>query len=275
MSKGVIYVMTTVIPGLIKIGKAGIDNYENRMYTLENNGYRNTTGLKRVFAIEVDDYDEKEKLLHTIFEKSQVSDTELFALDVDIAIQLLSSFEGTQIYPVDKSKNVMFDSATESIKKDNEFKNLNLWMYAAGEMSYLFDEFYNEGVMAIGWDIDDLTTYRDKDDMKQAINDLYDDDISHNNVALCMYQFARDIKIGDIIIVKKGVHKIIGYGKVVSGYEYDGAKDYPHRRGVEWVKINERKTERNLGPKTLTKIEDMEYKYEISHILPELFDNIN
>lgn len=241
------------------------------MYQLENNGYRNTTDLKRAFAIEVSDFDEKEKLLHTIFEKSQLSDTELFALDVDIAIQLLSSFEGKQIYPANMPKSTMFDSATESIKRENELKNLNLWMYTAGEMSNHFDEFYDEGVMAIGWNmLNDLTTYKDKDDIKQAINDYHDDGVSHSNAALCAYQFVKDIKIGDIIIVKKGVHKIIGYGKVKSGYKYDGKKEYPHRREVEWVKIEERKIERNLGQKTLTKIEDMEYKEEMYHILPDL-----
>ena len=60
MSKGIIYVMTTVVPGLIKIGKTGSSNFEQRMYNLEHDGYRNVTALKRAFAIEVEDYDEKE-----------------------------------------------------------------------------------------------------------------------------------------------------------------------------------------------------------------------
>lgn len=48
--------MTTVVPGLIKIGKTGINNFESRMYHLERNGYSNVVGLKRNFAIEVEDY---------------------------------------------------------------------------------------------------------------------------------------------------------------------------------------------------------------------------
>ena len=70
MAKGIIYVMTTVVPGLIKIGKTGIENFESRMYQLERNGYFNVVGLKRKFAIEVEDYDEKEKLLDEIFAKA-------------------------------------------------------------------------------------------------------------------------------------------------------------------------------------------------------------
>lgn len=59
MTKGIIYAMTTVVPGLIKIGKTGCNNFEQRMYNLEHNGYFNVVGLHRRFAIEVEDYDEK------------------------------------------------------------------------------------------------------------------------------------------------------------------------------------------------------------------------
>lgn len=116
MAKGIIYIMTSVVPGLVKIGKTGSTNFEQRMYNLEHDGYRNVTGLKRIFAIEVEKYDDKEALLHTIFAKSRVSDTELFALDVNIAIQLLSSFEGTVIFPKTETKGEIFADAAENNK---------------------------------------------------------------------------------------------------------------------------------------------------------------
>lgn len=116
MAKGIIYIMTSVVPGLIKIGKTGSSNFERRMYDLEHNGYSNVTGLKRSFAIEVEGYDEKEALLHTIFEKSRVSDTEMFALDVNIATQLLASFDGTVIFPRTETKEVIFETATDNSK---------------------------------------------------------------------------------------------------------------------------------------------------------------
>ncbi len=114
MGKGIIYVMTTAVPGLIKIGRTGTENFEQRMYNLEQNGYRNVTGLKREFAIEVEEYKDKEGLLDTIFEKSRVSDTELFAVDKNIVIQLLSSFEGKMIYPKDERKDAVFEEAAEN-----------------------------------------------------------------------------------------------------------------------------------------------------------------
>ena len=114
MSKGIIYLMSTAVPGLVKIGKTRSDCFEQRMYNLEHDGYRNVTALKREFAIEVEDYDDKEKMLHTIFEKSQLSDTELFALDKNIAIQLLSSFDGRVVFPKNESKEEIFEVATDN-----------------------------------------------------------------------------------------------------------------------------------------------------------------
>lgn len=114
MSKGIIYLMSTAVPGLVKIGKTRSDCFESRMYNLEHDGYRNVTALKREFAIEVEDYDDKERMLHTIFEKSQLSDTELFALDKNIAIQLLSSFDGRVVFPKNESKEEIFEVATDN-----------------------------------------------------------------------------------------------------------------------------------------------------------------
>ncbi len=54
MAKGIIYVMTTTVSGLVKIGKSGAKNYQERMRFLEANGYYNVAGLKRYFAIELE-----------------------------------------------------------------------------------------------------------------------------------------------------------------------------------------------------------------------------
>ena len=99
MAKGIIYITTTSVNGLIKIGKTGSDQFENRMAILEQNGYWNVSGLRRYFAVEVEEYDEKEKLIHTMFNKSQVASSELFALDKELARSLLQAFGGRQIYP--------------------------------------------------------------------------------------------------------------------------------------------------------------------------------
>ena len=120
MSKGVLYVMTTVVDGLVKIGKTESGQFNARMKYLENNGYANVTGLKRLFAIEVDEYSEKEKLLHTIFSKSRISGTELFALDDNLVVQLLSSFDGSIVYSKESTKLASFEAATGRLERENK-----------------------------------------------------------------------------------------------------------------------------------------------------------
>lgn len=106
MAKGIIYLMTTVVPGVVKIGCTKTDNFKNRMYQLESNGYKNITGLKREFAIEVDEYQEKERMIHEIFSKSRIGETEFFALKLDIIKYLLSSLNGVVIYSKDNKKEL-------------------------------------------------------------------------------------------------------------------------------------------------------------------------
>ncbi len=122
MAKGIIYVMTTVVPGLIKIGKTGTESFESRMYQLERNGYCNVVGLQRKFAIEVEDYDTKETLLHDIFSKSNVPNTELFSLDANLVVQLLSSFEGRQVYPQEITKEEVFETAVTVYRRAAPFR---------------------------------------------------------------------------------------------------------------------------------------------------------
>lgn len=134
MAIGIIYIMTTSIDGLIKIGKTK-DRFEYRMAELESNGYKNVNGLKRYFAIRVKDYDEKEILIHKIFNKSQLGKSELFALDKDLAKEMLEAFEGEQIYPMpilSKSKptkpivnNLIQISKTSTKSSKQDF--INFW----------------------------------------------------------------------------------------------------------------------------------------------------
>lgn len=114
--KGILYVMSTVVDGLIKVGKTGINNFDQRMYILEHNGYCNVTGLKRKFAIEVEDYGYKEELFKNLFQRSRVADTELYSLNINQVIQLLSSFEGKVIYPKEEQKDEIFEQATEAVE---------------------------------------------------------------------------------------------------------------------------------------------------------------
>jgi len=121
MGKGIIYVMTTAVTGLIKIGRTETRQFEERMRFLESNGYYNVVGLKRYFAIEVEDYTDKEKLIHEIFNKHKVAESELFALDQEIIQQLLLCFEGRVIYPENVNQEKEFKEITNTRKQGELF----------------------------------------------------------------------------------------------------------------------------------------------------------
>lgn len=114
MARGIVYVMTTTVSGLVKIGQTGTKNYQERMRFLEANGYYNVAGLKRFFAIELEDYSDKESLLHELFSKHQVGSSELFALDQELVRQLLLSFDGNVVYPENINKEREFDQVAKS-----------------------------------------------------------------------------------------------------------------------------------------------------------------
>jgi len=73
------------------------------------------------FAIELEDYNDKEKLLKEIFNKHCVGDSELFALDYDLVRQLLLSFEGKVIYPKDVNKEKEFEEVSKAREQGARF----------------------------------------------------------------------------------------------------------------------------------------------------------
>lgn len=139
MAKGIIYLMSTAVSGLVKIGKTGTANYQERMRFLEANGYYNTAGLKRYFAIELEDYDDKENLLHEIFSKHQVGTSELFALDQDLIRQLLLSFDGKVIYPEIVNKEKEFDEVATTRKQSALFSFYRKGLKDGDEVKFISD----------------------------------------------------------------------------------------------------------------------------------------
>ena len=132
--------MTTTVTGLIKIGKTRSDQYEERMRFLENNGYWNITGLKRFFAISVDQYGDKEKLLHEIFSKSRVGESELFALDPDLVNELMLAFAGEVVYPKNIDKEKEFEEVTETRRQGAMFNFFTRGIMKGEEITFKDDD---------------------------------------------------------------------------------------------------------------------------------------
>ena len=140
------------------------------------------------------------------------------------------------------------------------------WIYAPGEGSRFWDEFYNNGIMGIGWDqLGDLKQYPSKNEMKTKMKEIYGEEFSYKNAGHATWQFANDIQIGDVIFVKKGIKKLIGRGIVTSHYIYDPIrKEYQHTRKVNWTHKGEWDHEGKIVLKALT----------ISHLIRNTIKNL-
>lgn len=159
-------------------------------------------------------------------------------------------------------KNVLSSSPSKQGKNtaalaDEDVHTVRYWLYAPGEGSCMWDEFYTSGIMAIGWgEIGDLSAFDSKDAMKIKMREVIDESLSYKNAAHATWQFANEMKIGDIVFVKKGMHQIIGRGVVMSDYEYDDTRDdeYKNIRQVDWTHNGEWPHPGQAIMKTLTDI---------------------
>ena len=133
----------------------------------------------------------------------------------------------------------------------------NYWAVGAGEGGKYWQEWQNQGVMSIGWEkLGDLQQYSTNEQVRQALKQHYGGDTTHDNNTLACWQFCREIKPGDYIIVKIGRRKILGIGKVTGEYQYQPAQlAHSNTRRVTWLVVGRwDKPGAGVPTKTLTNI---------------------
>lgn len=156
---------------------------------------------------------------------------------------------------------------------DEDVNTVHYWIYSPGDGAYKWEEFYDHGVMGIGWgSIGDLSQYATKDDMKTAMKEKIDPSRPYKNAAHATWQFAHEMKPGDIVFVKKGMHQLVGKGVVTSEYYFDPSSDaeYANLRKVNWTDKGTWDHPGQAVMKTLTDITP--YTDYVSKLLA-LFDN--
>lgn len=134
---------------------------------------------------------------------------------------------------------------------------MRYWIYSPGEQAYKWEEFYKEGIMALGWDdLKPLDEYTNKDEITEDLRKAYGGEGSKKNDTSANDDFANKMKIGDVVFVKKGRSAFLGYGTVESDYYFDDQReDYKHARKVIWEKKgNWIVDDHSLVLKTLTDI---------------------
>lgn len=164
----------------------------------------------------------------------------------------------------------------EDEEEQTESKSIRYWVIAPGEHARLWDEWQREHIIAIGWDqTGDLNQYNSKDEIANKLREG-NEPATKDKAAFMVYAFLKEIKQGDIIFAKKGIKKILGYGKVISDYIYSPQrKEYHHVRKVQWLNTGEWELpdDTKVHVKTLTEITQYpEYLQKIKHLIG--FENI-
>lgn len=139
---------------------------------------------------------------------------------------------------------------------DEEVQTRRYWAYTPGEQASMWEEFYNRGIMAIGWSaLGNLMKYADKEEVQIAMLLEYGTETSQKNNTLAAWQFVHKLAPGDVVFVKQGRSRILGCGIVAGDYEFNESfGKYPNIRKVNWLRKGEWNADVAIAPKTLTEI---------------------
>ena len=247
--------LTGNAPGCYALGEVtshiyeGVDSEEQNKYYVDKS---KNTPAKRV-KIKIN----KNLVNNPISKKEIEKVTELNNLNVGL--------QGTNFTATKEEYQLLADMA-------NEKSSINYWVYAPGEQADMWEEFYNKGIMGLGWDnLGDLSKYKSKNTIATKLIKINKSTTSENNNAMANYSFANDMNVGDIVFAKKGRRELIGYGIVKSDYYFDDRRNsYKSCRKVEWIKKGNWEIDFALALKTLTIITkyksdnpDYDYYYEM------------
>ena len=162
-----------------------------------------------------------------------------------------------------RMSDALWDYGYSSIKQDvtdDDRNTVNYWLYSPGEQASNWDEFYELGIMGLGWDlVGDLRKYNSQDDIENALKVVEDTNSDQGVNAKALWQFANAMKPGDVVFAKKGKRMIIGKGVVTSDYLFDEERsELKHVRSINWTNKGEWKNPSSEIIKTLTLITNIQ-----------------
>ena len=136
----------------------------------------------------------------------------------------------------------------------DRFGAADVWAISPGDGARLWGEFLKHGIIAIGWDfLGDLGEY----DSRDAIHaELIKNGAGENpyNQSLATWEFARHMKLGDVVLAKRGRSAILGWGTVTGNYVHDsGRSEYLNVRSVNWHPCHTAIELRAISTKALTR----------------------
>ncbi len=177
----------------------------------------------------------------------------------------------------DAGINNMFEAAFylnkyESKRKEKPNYGRRIWLIAPGTRAEYWNICVKRGIICVGW--------------REAAENLKDALFNINNYktfktemsrfgykdSAQLWKFIKDVSIGDILLAKKGVQKIIGIGVVDSKPEIDLQLEYPIYRKVRWYEVNLNIDSPKQFAGTITELtgEDVERVPELKEIIDKM-----
>ena len=140
---------------------------------------------------------------------------------------------------IEKENKSLIDFSYDAWK-DRVNLEKRYWIYSPGESSRLWNECIEQGIMSLGWDeIGNLEQYKNVQEINDKLKEIYGKENPKNDKC-ALDDMINKVKKGDIIIAKKGLYSLLGYGEVTSDYYFDdNKKEYKHLRNVNWIKTGE------------------------------------
>ena len=138
------------------------------------------------------------------------------------------------------------------------FGEVGGWVISPGAGASQWLDFQQRGIAAIDCqELGDLSGFASREAIHEtAVESGLGDNPSNHSLAL--WSFAHAMRVGDVLIAKRGRSFILGWGAVTGEYFYDpGCADFQHVRKVEWhpsAKPVELPAPDLFPPKTLTKL---------------------
>ena len=130
-----------------------------------------------------------------------------------------------------------------------------IWLIAPGRGAEMWENFLKHEVIGIGWNLGDLRDYKSPSEMEAALKSHYNWDHNPSNISRACWEFTNVMNIGDVVIAKKGMSRVIGIGRIASDYEHDEKFDgFSNIRKVEWLKEGLWDLGFRVAQKTLTDI---------------------
>jgi len=165
--------------------------------------------------------------------------------------------------PTDIADEIVKETTGDKISPSGKAKH---WVIGCDSDDAVWQNFQDEGIASIGWDfLGNLLDYGNREEMRLKMVSENENEAGFTNDTLCNWQFSREITPEDFIYVKKGRQRIIGFGKVVSGYRHDPDREFnPNTVGVKWLSTEELQLppDRMVGTKTLTQIDNIKWLVE-------------